>query len=613
MFDMVSKVLSALFSRKSEDFKNAYQSCANDYYQNTDIGSYNIAWLKKLTWAALVSGGFLVQTVVGLPLGVMVTVGTIFLASMLMTVFAIIRKYQGYNAFVEKNKQAIAVIDKVRHLESSVQLLINRVQALAATENPDGRGPRYTALKKILSHLEKNKVVLSGDLMVDAKLAKHTYQIIWDVVRMTTLTAEGGHNKMREWIPKDHPHKEEIVRILDKIPENKQVLLVEGFFSTDEQACFDSGLSYEDLVSLEKLMTQRDEGMVNEVKDFWAQVFLGQETLPLDVVILEKNMQELTQQALEQFFEGESLGAKEERIVADVQAEILLSELDKISRQLQKKTVELGQTTEKTQEQQIHFLYFTELWLACQDMMGSLSNPSGMGLEELKATQEGLTQLRQQVAEETPPPGYWEAQNQKEQFSKIKNTLRTYVSTLPDKKMPANMQKVTEVLQEAAQAKNGKACQEIISKTYCYDPFVLDKKMVSSKLADKYLTRINQSWELFCLSMQQSNIFSPQWAESCLTTIESFHRVYDTMKENEVMFAGRVLMRNKPKIKEGMAKIDGLLRSIEIHNIKHTSDVHSVDAQELMNRAYQNVLRNEPNTQPESRMKSIFSYKNTRH
>ncbi len=613
MFEVVSKVLSSLFSRKSEDFKNAYQSCANDYYQNTDIGSYNIAWLKKLTWAALVSGGFLVQTVVGLPLGVMVTLATIFLASMLMVVFASIRKYQGYNAFIEKNKQAISVIDKVRHLESSVQLLINRVEALAPTGTPDGRGPRYTALKQILGHLETAKVALSGDLMVDAKLAKHYYQIIWDLVRITTLNTEGARSDMREWIPQDYPHRKEMVAILDKVPADKQVLLAEGFFSADEQACLDTGLSYEDLVSLEKLMKQRDEGVISEVKDFWGQLFLGQDPVPLDVVILEKNIQGLDRAMLEQFFEGESLGAKEERTVAHVQGEILLSELEKTSRQLHVRIIGLAQTAERTQQQQVEFFYFTDLFLACQEVMESLSNRNEMTLEGLKASQKRFLRLQQEAAEGTPPPSYWEAQNQKEQFGKVKNTLSAYVRTLPDKKMPPNMQKVTEVLQEAAQAPNSKACQEIISKTNYYEPFALDKKMVSSKLADKYLARINQRWELFCLSMQQSNILSPQWAESCLKTIESFYRVYTTMKENEVMFAGRVLMRNKPKIKEGIAKIDGLLESIDVHNMKHTSDVNSVHAQELMSRACQYALRNEPNTQPESRMKSIFSYKNTRH
>ena len=612
MFDMVSKVLSALFSRKSEDFKNAYQSCANDYYQNTDIGSYNIAWLKKLTWAALVSGGFLVQTVVGLPLGVMVTVGTIFLASMLMIVFAVIRKYQGYNAFVEKNKQAIAVIDKVRHLESSVQLLINRVDALAPTGSPDSRGPRYTALKQILGHLRTAKVALSGDLLVDAKLAKHYYQIIWDLVRITTLDVKESRGNMQEWIPQDYPHRKEIIAILDKVPADKQVLLAEGFFSADEQACHDTGLPYEDLVSLEKLMKQRDEGVISEVKDFWGQLFLGQEPVPLDVEIMEKNIQRLDQATLEQFFEGKSLGAKEERTVADVQAEILLSELGVVYRDLHVKTVELARIAERTQPQQLHFLYFTDLLIACQEGMRSLSDRSRMTLKELKALQESATRLQKEATEATPPPGYWEAQNQKEQFSKIKNTLTAYVHTLPEKKMPNNMQKVTEALQAAAQAPNGKVCQEIISKTCCYDPFVLDKKMVSSKLANKYLTRINQRWELFCLSMQQSNILSPQWAESCLRTIESFHRVYNTMKENEMMFAGRVLMRNKPKIKEGMAKIDGLLKSIEIHNIKRTSDVHSVHAQALMNRACQNVLRDQP-SKPQSSMQSIFTLDNTRH
>lgn len=613
MFEMVSKVLSSLFSRKSEDFKNAYHSCANDYYQNTDIGSYNIAWLKKLTWSALVSGGFLVQTVVGLPLGVMVTLATIFLASMLMVVFASIRKYQGYNAFVEKNKQAILVIDKVKHLESSVQLLVNRVDALAPTGTPDSRGPRYTALKQILGHLRTAKVALSGDLLVDAKLAKHYYQIIWDLVRITTLDVEEARGNIQEWIPQDYPHRKEMIAILDKVPADKQVLLAEGFFSADEQACLDTGLPYEDLVSLEKLMKQRDEGVISEVKDFWGQLFLGQEPVPLDVLIIEKNIQRLDRATLEQFFEGESLGVREERTVADVQAEILLSELEKSYRQLHAKTVELAHTVERTQQEQVHFLYFTDLLIACQEGMRSLSDRGGMTLKELKALQERSTRLQKEASEATPPPSYWEAQNQKEQFSKIKNTLTAYVHTLPEKKMPTNMQKVTEALHAAAQAPNSKACQEIISQTDYYEPFVLDKKMVSSKLADKYLTRINQRWELFCVSMQQTNILSPRWAESCLKTIESFHKLYTTMKENEVMFAGRVLMRNKPKIKEGIAKIDGLLESIDIHNMKHISDVNPVHAQELMSRACQYALRNEPDTQPESRLKSTFSHKNTRH
>ena len=136
-------------------------------------------------------------------------------------------------------------------------------------------------------------------------------------------------------------------------------------------------------------------------------------------------------------------------------------------------------------------------------------------------------------------------------------------------------------MKQAAQAEDVKACQAIISSTYGYEEFSVDKKKVSNKVTAKYVPIVNKKWALFCQSMQRSNIISPRWAESCIESLEIFRKVFSYLRDNEVAFAGRVVVRKKPEIKGGIAKIDELLKTIDVQNIKQSSFATSVQAKDL--------------------------------
>ena len=580
MFQAVSKVISAIFSKKSEEFKSSYQSCADSYYKKTDTGSFNTAWLRKLSWTALATGGLLVQSGIGLPVGVAMILATVFVSTMLMMMFATIRKFQGYNAFVAENKKAIALIDKAIHLQSSIQIIKNRIEALELLGPTDYMGPRYKALKKILSSCER-PIILSGDLRTDARLAKSRYQTVWDLVRITSLNTQEKLLDLRQAIPKDYPHRQEIVAIFDKVPLEKHYLLAEGFFSSKEQVCFDTGLSIEDLKNLEQWMGEREEGVFAEVSAFWAQIYSGQEPLPLDVMMLEKILYDLDQQKLEQYFEGETLGKKEQDVLDDMEAESLVGKLENMRNEIVAKIIPLARKRETTEEEKIQYQYLADVLDEVNNAYGEAEAYKTIPVQSIRKLTEEVARLNKAIKCDSLPESYRESYNSREQYSKIKNVLRGYVSTLKDKKTPKSMQKVTKILKQAAQAEDAKACQSIISNNYGYEEFSVDKKKVSSKVAAKYVPKVNKKWELFCQSMQGSNIISPRWAESCIESLETFRKVFSYLRDNEVAFASRVVVRNKPEIKGGIAKIDELLKVIDRQNIKQSSFATSVQAKDL--------------------------------
>lgn len=557
MYQLVGHFFELVFGAKSQEVNEKFDklsTVSKAYYQKQPSAIFNSTMKRRAGWVILLTGAVLLQPLVLNPVGVTIIALTIFSAAVLIGLAAILRDKSAYYAFERENKkEKLTIITKAYMYED----VGKKIKSALEVSETNKKSSRYQVLATLLKKLEISpSSIFIEDLFSDAISAKRYVEKVW---LLTQLLAEESDQKgivIKDFIPEDYPGREKIISLIQGLDPAQQRFLIEGNFSADSLLSQQSGLSQQDLQTLESLVKNREDGAIGTIKNMGKLIFFDEEALSIDNQIMEQTLDNLREKVEAFLQSSQPLTSVQERVKFMVGVEERKDRLDDNRQELIERVLTLHciKKSECSNEDILMKNYLYEQILENEALSEKI--------EEMKVDTQAidldverkLAFLEKQQTISQVPKAFVQDIMRKSVYTKQKGAIKVYIDKVKSsRKVPPNVQKLLRGIQAAYEEKDSEACEKILRESDLYEGFALDSR-AGKHIRTKYVPEINDKWQDFCQQLQSVQTENRTIIPSIIQAVENFLDVYDKMKENESKLGGMVFMINKGEIKEGIRK-----------------------------------------------------------